>query len=237
MPHTVTPSHFLSHGIDCAGKLFLPDNIERPPVVVMGHGLGAQQDFRLPAFAERFAERGLAVFTFDYRDVGLTLRLTPQINSSNYVKMDIFSKLEALVPTAIGTSELAPTTLKRQANTTVVVKDGHTVVIGGMIRDDKVENVSSVPFFGSLPLIGPLFRSTSTRSEKNNLLIFLTPHVIASSQQLQGVARDRMEDFRQFPDGGKGESKGHQEFPEEVKKRMNLGEAETDMPAGSGEQE
>ena len=55
MSHTVTPSHFVSHGIDCAGKLFLPDNIERPPVVVMGHGLGAQQDFRLPAFAQRFA--------------------------------------------------------------------------------------------------------------------------------------------------------------------------------------
>ena len=70
MSHTVTPSHFVSHGVDCAGKLFLPDSIERPPVVVMGHGLGAQQDFRLPAFAQRFAERGLAVFTFDYRHWG-----------------------------------------------------------------------------------------------------------------------------------------------------------------------
>ncbi len=64
---TIEPSHFDSHGLDCAGKLFLPDGIERPPVVVMGHGLGGQQDFRLPAFAERFTERGLAAFTFDYR--------------------------------------------------------------------------------------------------------------------------------------------------------------------------
>jgi fermentation-respiration switch protein FrsA (DUF1100 family) len=48
--------HFDSQGLDCAGKLFLPDGIERPPVVVMGHGLGAQQDFRLPAFAERFVQ-------------------------------------------------------------------------------------------------------------------------------------------------------------------------------------
>jgi len=187
--------------------------------------------------SQKFDSNNQPLYTFDYRDVGLTLRLTPQINSNNFVKMDIFSKLEALVANSLGTQELAPTTLKRQANTTVVVKDGHTVVIGGMIRDDKINQVNSVPFFGSLPIIGPLFRSTSTRTEKNNLLIFLTPHVIASSQQLQGVARDRMEDFQQFPDGGKGESKGHQEFPEEVKKRMNLGEAETDMPAGSGEQE
>lgn len=69
MTRTLT-SNFLSHGTECAGKLFLPDSSELPPVVVMGHGLGAQQDFRLPAFAERFVERGLAVFTFDYRHWG-----------------------------------------------------------------------------------------------------------------------------------------------------------------------
>ena len=63
-------SNFTSAGTDCAGRLFLPADVERPPVVVMGHGLGAQQEFRLPAFAERFVERGLAVFTFDYRHWG-----------------------------------------------------------------------------------------------------------------------------------------------------------------------
>jgi general secretion pathway protein D len=156
--------------------------------------------------------------------VGLTLRLTPQINSNKYVKMDIFSKLEALVASTIGrTQELAPTTLKRQANTTVVVKDGHTVVIGGMIRDDLIENTSRVPILGSIPLIGPLFRSQSTRSEKSNLLIFLTPHVISSSEQLQEAARNRRENL--------------QEFPEEVRERMNLGESEEDMPSDPGEQE
>ncbi len=183
--------------------------------------------------SQKFDSNNQPVFTFDYRDVGLTLRLTPQINSNNYVKMDIFSKLEALVASTVGTSELAPTTLKRQANTTVVVKDGHTVVIGGMIRDDKIENTSAVPILGSLPIIGPLFRSTSTRLEKNNLLIFLTPHVISSSQQLQGMARDRMESFQEFPE----EIKERKEIPEEVRERMNLGEGEADLPAGSGEQE
>lgn len=65
-----TPIEFASEGTRCNGRLFLPDANERPPVVVMGHGLGAQQDFRLPAFAERFVERGLAAFTFDYRHWG-----------------------------------------------------------------------------------------------------------------------------------------------------------------------
>lgn len=66
----VTTSYFSSGGQSCAGHLYLPDGVDRPPVVVMGHGLGAQQDFRLPAFAARFAARGLAVFTFDYRHWG-----------------------------------------------------------------------------------------------------------------------------------------------------------------------
>jgi len=169
--------------------------------------------------SQKFDSNNQPIYTFDYRDVGLTLRLTPQINSNSYVKMDIFSKLEALVASAVGTQELAPTTLKRQANTTVVVKNGNTVVIGGMIRDDKIENVSSVPILGKLPILGPLFRSKSTRSEKNNLLIFLTPHVITNTKQLQDAARKRAEQ--------------HQALPEEHRRRLNLGEEETDIPAGS----
>ncbi len=174
--------------------------------------------------SQKFDANNQPIYTFDYRDVGLTLRLTPRINSSSFVKLDIFSKLEALVAGAVGTQELAPTTLKRQANTTVVVKDGETVVIGGMIRDDKVKNVSSVPILGQLPLFGPLFRSQSSRSEKVNLLIFLTPHVISSSKQLQEEARGRVD---KFP-----------EIPGEIMDRMNLGESEVDTaPAGSGDQE
>lgn len=174
--------------------------------------------------SQKFDSNNQPIYTFDYRDVGLNLKLTPQINSSRYVKLDIFTKLEALVASTIGTSELAPTTLKRQANTTVVVKDGNTVVIGGMIRDDKIDNVSKVPIFGSLPLLGPLFRSQSSRSEKVNLLIFLTPHIISSTNQLQDAARERMEEF--------------QELPEEHRRRLNLEhDEENTQPADSGEQE
>jgi len=158
--------------------------------------------------SQKFDANNQPVFTFDYRDVGLTLRLTPQINSNKFVKLDIFSKLEALVASTVGTQELAPTTLKRQANTTVVVKDGHTVIIGGMIRDDKIETVSSVPFLGKIPVLGALFRSSSTTAEKNNLLIFLTPRIISSSEQWQEMARER--------------SGNMPPVPEEVMDRMNL---------------
>jgi len=166
--------------------------------------------------SQKFDSNNQPIYTFDYRDVGITVRLTPQINSNKYVKLDIFSKLEALVANAIGTQELAPTTLKRQANTTVVVKDNHTIVIGGMIRDDKIVNVSRVPILGSLPLIGPLFRSQTSRSEKVNLLIFLTPHVISNSQSLQSIAGERAEDF--------------QEIPAEIRDRMNFGDDDSAIP-------
>ncbi len=166
--------------------------------------------------SQKFDANNQPIYTFDYRDVGLTLRLTPQINSNNFVKMEIFSKLETLVANAIGTQELAPTTLKKQANTTVVVQDGHTVVLGGMIRDDKVKNVSRVPILGSLPLFGPLFRSESTRSEKSNLLIFLTPHIITNSSQLQDEARSR--------------ARSMQGIPEALRERMNLKEDKTPEP-------
>ncbi|UCF87914.1 MAG: type II secretion system secretin GspD [bacterium] len=174
--------------------------------------------------SQKFDSNNQPIYTFDYRDVGLTLRLTPQINNNSYVKMDIFSKLEALVSSTVGAAqELAPTTLKRQANTTVVVKDGHTVVIGGMIRDDKIKNVSGVPILASIPILGTLFRSETTRSEKVNLLIFLTPHVISSSKQLQDEARGRMERF--------------QELPPEIGNRLNLGEDQEEDSGETGEQE
>lgn len=172
--------------------------------------------------SQKFDANNQPIYTFDYRDVGLTLRLTPQINSDNFVKIDIFSKLEALVANALGTQELAPTTLKRQADTTVVVKDGHTVVIGGMIRDDKIQATSSIPLLGSLPLFGPLFRSQKTTNEKVNLLIFMTPHIISGTEQLQGIARERI--------GEVGD------IPEQVKERMDLGEPE-DEPVEEGNQE
>jgi general secretion pathway protein D len=171
--------------------------------------------------SQKFDSNNQPIYTFDYRDVGLTLRITPQINSNRFVKLDIFSKLEALVSNAIGTRELAPTTLKRQAQTTVVVKDGHTVVIGGMIRDDKIENTSRVPILGSLPLIGPLFRSQTTRSEKTNLLIFLTPHVISTSQRLQEIAGERVDSV--------------QEIPVDIRDRMNFGDDDSATPLIEGE--
>ncbi len=70
MPFKRLDSDFTSEGLRCAGWLYLPDGADRPPVVVMAHGFAAERSFRLPAFAERFAEAGMAVYVFDYRNFG-----------------------------------------------------------------------------------------------------------------------------------------------------------------------
>ena len=146
---------------------------------------------------QKFDANNNPIFTFEYRDVGITVRLTPQINKNRIVKLDVFAKLEALVSsTTEATDELAPTTLKRQAQTTLVVDDGNTVVLGGLIRDDEVLSKRQVPILGDIPIIGALFRSQGTVTEKTNLLIFLTPHIIASAKDMKDVSTST---FRQMP--------------------------------------
>ena len=93
---------------------------------------------------------------------------------------------------------LGPRTTTRQARTTVVVSDQETVVIGGLMRDQQIEDVNKVPFFGDIPIIGRLFRQTSTRSVKTNLLLLLTPYIIRDSADFQEIFRRKMEEREEF---------------------------------------
>ena len=122
--------------------------------------------------------------TIERRDVGITLRLTPQISDGGMVRLDIFEEVSALVQNAlINANQLGPVTTIRSATTSVVVRDKQTVVIGGLISDGTDNRENSVPFISDIPVIGNLFRSTSGRREKINLLIFLTPHIIRDAQE------------------------------------------------------
>lgn len=175
----------------------------------------------------KFDSLNQPIITYDYRDVGLTLRITPQISSNRVVKLDIFTQLEVLVSTTVGEGigqQIAPTTLKRKADTNVVVKDHHTVVIGGLIQEDKVVSRQQVPFLGSLPIVGFLFRKEGTVTEKRNLLIFLTPHIIANSEEMRDVSRASVNKQEMLPkeaidrlnfDGDDNQSDIEQPVPEQ----------------------
>ena len=133
------------------------------------------------------------------QDVGITLKITPQISEGDYVKMDIYQEISALLG---GESEniltsIGPTITKRSTKTSVVVKDKQTVVIGGLMQDRDEEITSKAPFFGDIPLLGWLFKYKTTQKTKTNLLVFLTPHVVTEATHLGRLSRDKLNEFTQ----------------------------------------
>ncbi len=133
--------------------------------------------------------------TYEYKDVGLTLRITPHISQSQFVKLDIFQEIKDFVEQMeVG----AITTTKRQAKTTVVVEDKQTVVIGGLIKDNISKGNALVPCLGKIPIIGWLFKSMKTQNKKTNLMIFITPYIISNPAQLVPITdskHQKMEDL------------------------------------------
>ena len=127
------------------------------------------------------------------------MRLTPQISEGDVVRLDLYEEVSALVPNPLVDANLAgPTTTVRSASTTVVARDGQTVVIGGLISDDAVSTQSKLPFIGDIPVLGNLFKQNNDRREKINLLIFLTPHVVHDDADLQEISIDQREQFKRY---------------------------------------
>ena len=136
--------------------------------------------------------------TVEREDVGITLRLTPQISEGDTVRLDVYEEVSAIVPTRVGDPNLlGPTTSVRSASTTVVAKSGQTIVIGGLISDNSTQQRSAVPYIDDIPVLGNFFRSDRNSSSKINLLIFLTPHIVKDDieiAQRSTTERDRFRD-------------------------------------------
>ncbi|MBN8549638.1 MAG: type II secretion system secretin GspD [Deltaproteobacteria bacterium] len=123
--------------------------------------------------------------SIDRQDVGITLRLTPQISSGNSVTLKIFTEVSNLIEATLA-SNLGPTTTIRTSETTAITKDSQMVVIGGLMSDNVTDSESGVPFFKDIPVFGSLFRDNTNNRRRTNLLIFITPRVV----QDQFDARD-----------------------------------------------
>ncbi|HXC52650.1 MAG TPA: type II secretion system secretin GspD [Candidatus Limnocylindrales bacterium] len=140
------------------------------------------------------------VFTqVERKDVGIKLRVRPQVAEGDLVVLDVYQEVSALVRQDLNAQEVVqvgPTTTIRSASTVVSVGDGRTVVIGGLISNRGEAGESKVPVLGDIPLIGRLFRYERKDKEKVNLIIFLTPHVIRSPRDLDFVSGDRRAQFR-----------------------------------------
>lgn len=140
------------------------------------------------------------VFTqIERRDVGIKLRVRPQVAEGDVVILDVQEEVSALVKNELldkNIAEVGPTTTIRSATTSVSVRDGRTVVIGGLMSTRTQSGQSKVPFLGDIPGLGRLFRYDRNDSEKVNLIVFLTPHIIRSSRDLEAVSAQRRQDFR-----------------------------------------
>lgn len=144
--------------------------------------------------------------SIERKDVGITLKITPQITEGDYVKLNLYQEISSVKEgTESVITTVGPTTTKRSTKTAVVVKDAQTVVIGGLMQEREEETIAKVPLLGDIPLLGWLFKYKTTAKKKTNLLVFLTPHIVKESEQLSKITTEKHKAFamdeKQYAEG------------------------------------
>lgn len=133
--------------------------------------------------------------TIERKDVGLTLKVKPQISENGTVKLSIYQEVSSVVASTVAASS-GPTTNKRSIESNVLVQDGQIVVLGGLLQDEYSGNVEQVPGLGNIPVLGNLFKSQSRGRKKSNLMVFLRPVVVRDARQTEALAQDRYDTMR-----------------------------------------
>ncbi|MBI5846438.1 MAG: type II secretion system secretin GspD [Nitrospirae bacterium] len=153
------------------------------------------------------------------KDVGIMLKLTPQITEGEYVKLDLYQEISSLKQeTNVRIlTEVGPTTTKRSTKTSVVVRDNQTVVISGLMQEKGEEIITKVPGLGDIPYLGYLFKFKSVNKTKTNLVVFLTPHIIRNSADLAALSERKKADFTRQMSDDKSSLKEHIEPDVKVK--------------------
>ncbi|MEW5848382.1 MAG: type II secretion system secretin GspD [Myxococcota bacterium] len=133
------------------------------------------------------------------QDVALKFVITPHVNTSNFVRLELDQEVSDLGATVeVSPGQKQPTTTKRTAKTTVVVKDEQTVIIGGLISDKRTHSESKIPVLGDVPWLGFLFRTPHTELRKTNLMIILTPHIIRSDEDFRRIYERKLQERQEF---------------------------------------
>jgi len=141
--------------------------------------------------------------SYEYKDVGVILNITPHINEENFIRLKISQQVTKVTSGVSSDTRIPsiPTTLKRTAKTTVVVKDKETVVIGGMIGDSTEDSTNRVPWLGDIPILGWLFKAKTVKREKTNLYIFLTPHIVRTQKDAASLYQDKRDSMGEVVEG------------------------------------
>ena len=130
------------------------------------------------------------------QDVGIILKITPQITEGDHVKLDIYQEISQVKNQSDAlTVSLGPTITKRSTKTSVVVKDNQIVVIGGLMQENDEEQVTKMPVLGDIPILGWFFKTKNVTKSKTNLLVFLDPHIIKEPGRLAEITESKSKEF------------------------------------------
>jgi len=140
--------------------------------------------------------------TIERQDVGLTLKVTPQINEGDTVKLVLEQETSSVIP---GTFEQGTATRKRSIKTSVLVDDGGLLILGGLISEEVSDTESKVPLLGDIPIIGFLFRTENTTRQKANLMVFLRPTILRDSKDAAFVTNEKYSRLRGVESGAYNE--------------------------------
>ena len=135
--------------------------------------------------------------TIERKDIGLTLRVTPQISGDDSVTLDIYQEISS-IDTKAGVQGSDLITTKRSIKTKVLADDGQMIVLGGLMREDVTAKVQRVPCIGSVPLLGEPFKFTENTKTKTNLMVFLKPHIIKSSSYLELITNRKYNNIKEL---------------------------------------
>ncbi|MEJ2741736.1 MAG: type II secretion system secretin GspD [Gammaproteobacteria bacterium] len=134
--------------------------------------------------------------TISREDVGLTLKVIPQINDGDVVRLQVEQEVSSVVPSSEAIQSADLITNKRSIKTTILADNGETLVLGGLIQDDFTDSEQKVPVLGDIPLLGRLFKSKSRVNVKRNLLVFLQPRIIRETTQARAATDEKYERVR-----------------------------------------
>lgn len=147
------------------------------------------------------AEEGTETYSsYEYKDVGISLKITPQISKDRLVRLNVYQELTKL-DSVNQSSPDRPTTFKRQIETTIIVEDSHSVVIGGLIDESITKTEYKTPCLGDIPGIGWAFKAVSEGEEKTNLYVFLTPRVIKNPLELDKIYKEKKKSIHSIKKG------------------------------------
>lgn len=142
--------------------------------------------------SSRVTDSGQTINNIAWRDIGIILRVTPHITPEGMVEMEVSPEISKLTSETVAITDTVGANIidTRLVDTQVVVENGKTVVIGGMMEDAKIEKITKIPLIGDIPMLGALFRRTQSTSVKTELLIFLTPYIVERSADVRKFSLD-----------------------------------------------